>query len=67
MSNYKIRKSDPPKSQGFQHTEIHCWVTQSLNRRLMPEMMGFLFRPLYDPDSLGLLEARNKIEIIILY
>jgi len=26
MSNYKFCKSEPPKSQGFQHTEKHCWV-----------------------------------------
>jgi len=28
-------KSEPPKSQGFQHTEKHCWYIQSLISKLM--------------------------------
>lgn len=43
MSNYKFCKSEPPKSQGFQHTDKHCWVRQSLKCRLMPKLMGFLY------------------------
>lgn len=57
MSNQKFCKSEPPKSQGFQYTEKHCWVISIPKTQADAGVDGQFYVDLLEKV------ARNKVEI----